>query len=83
MRPVNCRAWFVAAFRLLAAVALQVVHRVDRHRVSADEAVVVVHGVLLGWCVKSLASGYRAFAIGAVVVPHYITGMTLLSFHYI
>ena len=71
---------------LLAAVALQVVHRVDRHCISTNETVVVVHGILLG-CrgekYESLILRHRLLIFGDVVGSHYITGMTLLSFHYI
>ena len=72
--------------RLLAAVALKVVHRVDRHRVSADEAVVVVHGSLLECCgekYESFVFRHRLFITGAALGSYYITGMTSLSFHYI
>ena len=71
---------------LLAAVALKVIHRVDRYCISADKAVVVVHGSLLECCgekSESLVLRHRLFMIGAVVGSYYITGMTLLSFHYI
>ena len=71
---------------LLAAVALQVFHRIDRHCVSTNKTVVVVHGILLGCCGEKCESSilrHRLFILGAVVGSYYITGMTLLSFHYI
>ena len=61
---------------LLAALALQVVHRVDRNRV-ATHGVDVVHGILLK------VFNFPRGAGGRRVSHHYITGMTRMSFPYI
>jgi len=66
---------------LLAAVALQVVHRVYRNRVAADEVVVVVHVDLLMY--RKICPHDAGLGSGAVLGSHYITGMTGMSFHYI
>lgn len=60
---------------LLAALALQVVHRIDRNGV-ATHGVDVVHGNLLKVCEFPRGVGDRR------VNHHYITGMTRMSFPY-
>ena len=69
---------------LLAAVALQVIHGIDRYCIAAD-VVVVVHGDLLGVVCRELKVCFNVTSCSAafVVSTHYITRMTLLSFHYI
>ena len=59
---------------LLAAVALQKIHWVDGNCVTANVVAVVVHSNLL--------KSSQVFPGYLPEDSHYITGMTLLSFHY-
>lgn len=61
--------------KLLAALALKVVHRVDRNRV-ATHGVDVVHGILLKVLLFPHGVGDHR------VSHHYITGITRMSFPY-
>lgn len=70
------RLW---AKRLLAAVALQKIHRVDGDCVSANVVAVVVHVNLLYVFLVSPLGRTGTLPVGT----HYITGITRLSFHYI
>jgi hypothetical protein len=77
---------------LLAAVALQKIHRVYWYCVAAYRVAVVVHGCPVSTkfdgtardlvrCNFAVSSGCLP-GIYCEVSPHYITGMTRLSFHY-
>ena len=53
--------WSGVDWQLLAAFALQHVHRVDRHGVAADGLVIVVHGAL--FLLKFFAPAARGLTI--------------------
>lgn len=64
---------------LLAAVALQKIHRIDGNCVAAHGVSVVFHGDLLKSVGNRICQNWKP---SPCVVTHYITGMTAVSFPY-